>query len=244
MADPITNSMSGRKLFYVVLSVIGVFLLILHTTHVLKLEEANENVQKFLENFGPSAFLRSYHDMRQHCWNARGWYNKEQHNYPITSGCDGSQDDEDRLNQLVFTSDILDHATPSQLQQFRDQLCQKEKVGCKIYGSTGPYEFIKSIIGGMWGYGWGLVFVWILGFMLLVIPDSRNVVPGIFFGPIIGSVVLLAILWTLEGLTYIFGYAFGFITWLGGIATILELFKEWAEVLKKDRERTQETTAR
>jgi hypothetical protein len=54
---------------------------------------------------------------------------------------------------------------------------------------------------------------------------------------------LLLILWILEGLSFIFGYALGFITWLGGIAAILELFKEWAEVLKKDREKPQEPTA-
>lgn len=235
---------AGRKFFYISLAIIDVLFLLGHTTERLNLKYINENVQAFLSAYSPTAFLNALRSAQDHCWVAHGWPTKSDPD-DIIYGCDpisgGIFDDDQReLEKRIMGSDVYKMSSED-AKKLEVVLCEKHHVGCKDYHPSGFLNLAaKGIRGTLYvvDYLWktALLLVWILGFAvcMIVIKNKRVAAPlGFFGGMVIGSAILMVVLWILEAFSFVLGYALGLIGFLNSAAVGLDLLREWTKFPKE-----------
>jgi hypothetical protein len=227
-----------RKFLYLALIAIDVFLLASHANEHLYLKEINIEVQDFLGRFIPMTVFRDFGTAERQCWVA-GVSDRVRF-----YGCDGNGNPDEFIEYLKDAN--KNHPmSEAELERFRTYLCNNKQKGCKNYYPTGYDWVIKQIyvieflISLIWGNGWLLLLIWAIGFIpFLLSRDKDSFLTYLFFGPVIGSFIVLPIAWILEGLSLLLGYVLGFIVWANAFAlvTIVLVLREVSKFPAEIRE--------
>lgn len=191
--------MPRRQLRVVGLAILLLLDVLLLTKGAEKLDKLNLGLQTLLRGVGPGAVLDAFHRAEQACWASttyRGYHN---------SGCDWSS---------------LSRSSPAPLGDMDDCIV-KNIPGCHDYQAKSLSLWIGKhasslsyVMHELWGEGflWGLV--WLMGIVTGIKGFGWSFLPACVLGPVVGSLIVLALDWTLIVLTIIFNYALATVMWI------------------------------